>query len=110
MRPGVRGMAKKALVSALLFAFAVNAGAAPPRPAAPNDCGTPGKDGSPGALSGVVNTYWPPTTATLLAGATQMTVGPASGATVAFPNLTAGDLLLIIQMQDATIDPDNDDT
>jgi hypothetical protein len=104
-------MVKKSLASALLLALALSASAAsaPPMPAALNDCGTPGKDGSPPALSGIVNTYWPPTTATLTAGSTQVVVGPASGATVTFPNVEAGDLLLIIQMQDATINNNNDE-
>jgi uncharacterized repeat protein (TIGR01451 family) len=63
-------------------------------------CGTPGRDGSPTALSGIVNTYYPsPTTATVNAGSTAVAVGtPTSGTAVA-----AGDLLVIVQMQSAVI-------
>src|SRR5688500_8266507 len=70
-------------------------------------CGTqPGKDGAGGTLAGVVNSYWPGTTATVAAGATGLTVGARRGAAV---SITAGDLLLIIQMQDAAVDSNNDD-
>jgi hypothetical protein len=65
-------------------------------------CGTPGRDGSP-TLSGIVNTYYPGT-ATAAAGATAISVGTPSGAATA---IAAGDLLLVIQMQDAAIDSDN---
>lgn len=67
-------------------------------------CATPGKDGTPGAaLTGVINTYFPGT-ANAAAGATSISVGASSGA-VAF--VTAGDLLLVMQMQDAAIDSSN---
>ena len=69
-------------------------------------CGTqPGKDGVGGTLAGVVNAYWPGT-ANAAAGATSVTVGARRGAAV---SITAGDLVLIIQMQDAAIDSNNDD-
>jgi hypothetical protein len=71
-------------------------------PAAANWCGTPGRDGSP-TISGVVNTYYPGT-ASVAAGATSIPVGASTGA--ATP-IAAGDLLLVIQMQDATIDTRN---
>lgn len=64
------------------------------------DCATPGKDGDAFALSGVLNTYYPGTNSPVV-GARCITVGPAVGA--ATP-IAAGDLLLVIQMQDATID------
>jgi len=67
-------------------------------------CGTPGKDGPGGVLSGVVNTYYPGLTATLSAGATSISIGAASGAAV---GITPGDLLLVVQMQDATINANN---
>jgi len=67
-------------------------------------CATPGKDGAGGALSGVVNTYYPGT-GTLTAGAApSVTLGAASGA--ATP-IGVGDLLLIMQMQDAAINSTN---
>ena len=70
-------------------------------------CGTqPGKDGAGGTLAGTVNSYWPGTTATVAAGATGLTLGTRRGAAV---SITSGDLLLIIQMQDAAIDSNNDD-
>jgi len=67
-------------------------------------CATPGKDGAGGALTGVVNTYYPGT-GTLTAGATPtVTLGASSGA--ATP-ISIGDLLLIMQMQDSLINDAN---
>lgn len=69
-------------------------------------CGTqPGKDGAGGTLAGIVNSYWPGT-ANAAVGATSITVGARRGAAV---SITAGDLVLIMQMQDAAIDSNNDD-
>jgi len=70
-------------------------------------CATPGKDGAGGTLTGIVNAYYPPsTTGTLAAGATSVVLGAAAsgGAQTA---IAVGDLLLIIQMQDATINSTN---
>ncbi len=67
-------------------------------------CGTPGKDGPGGVLSGVVNTYYPGITATLSPGAISIALGAATGAAA---TITPGDLLLIIQMQDAAINSNN---
>lgn len=71
-------------------------------------CATPGRDGTPGAaLTGVVNAYYSPAaTGTLAAGATSVTLGAAAagGAQTA---IAVGDLLLIMQMQDATINSTN---
>lgn len=66
-------------------------------------CGTPGKDGPGGTLSGIVNTYYPGLTTTA-SGAGAITLGAATGATT---TITPGDLLLIIQMQDAAINAGN---
>ncbi len=66
-------------------------------------CANPGKDGV-GTPTGVVNTYYPGT-ASVSAGATSIPVGSSSGS--ATP-IAAGDLLLIIQMQDADISYSND--
>lgn len=66
-------------------------------------CAVPGKDGPGGVLSGIVNTYYPGT-ATVPAGSTSIPVGASFGS--ATP-ITAGDLLLVIQMQDAEIDSSN---
>lgn len=70
-------------------------------------CGTqPGKDGAGGTLTGVVNSYWQGSSSPA-AGATSLTVtGARRGAA---QSITAGDLVLIIQMQDAAIDGNNDD-
>lgn len=67
-------------------------------------CAIPGKDG-PGAPSGVINTYYPGN-ASVSAGATSIPVGAPSGNTAAL--IAAGDLLLIIQMQDADFNYTND--
>lgn len=72
----------------------------------PLACATPGRDGLGGTLTGVVNTYYPPASAgTLASGATSVTLGAAQGNTS--KPLAAGDLVLIIQMQGATINSTN---
>jgi len=69
-------------------------------------CATPGKDGPGGVLSGVANTYYRANAnSTLAAGTNTVTLGaglPAGGTPIA-----VGDLLLIIQMQDALINNTN---
>src|SRR5208283_4546310 len=70
-------------------------------------CATPGKDGAVGALTGIVNAYYlPSTTGTLAAGSKSVALGAAApaGAQTA---IASGDLLLIIQMQAATISGTN---
>jgi uncharacterized repeat protein (TIGR01451 family) len=70
-------------------------------------CATPGRDGAGGTLTGIVNTYFPPSTAgTLASGSTSVALGAAKGAATPTP-IAAGDLLLIIQMQGATINSTN---
>lgn len=69
------------------------------RPAEPQVCGNPGQDGAGNNLTGVVNTYYPGTAANLPAGSTSIPVGAPLGG----PPIAAGNLLLIIQMQDADI-------
>lgn len=66
-------------------------------------CGTPGKDGPGGTLTGIVNTYYPGT-GSASAGATSLTVGAAIAGTA---QVTAGDLLLVMQVQDASINSTN---
>ncbi len=68
-------------------------------------CAVPGRDGPISDLSGIVNTYYPGE-ATVTAGATSITLGTAQGATTP---IAAGDLLLVIQMQDAAIDSTDTD-
>ncbi len=71
------------------------------------NCATPGRDGS-GSLTGIVNTYWT-ATATAAAGATTITLGAARGAPAAQTAIAIGDLVLVIQMQDAAINSSNTD-
>jgi uncharacterized repeat protein (TIGR01451 family) len=73
--------------------------------AAANTCPTPGKDGVGGTLSGIVNSYYP-ARATAVAGSTTIILGPSRGAADA---IAVGDLLLVVQMQDATINSTNTD-
>jgi SdrD B-like domain len=73
-----------------------------PASAVAQTCATPGRDGS-GTISGIVNTYYPPSGAiTVSAGSTSIALGPASvaGANVA---IAPGDLVVIMQMQNATL-------
>jgi hypothetical protein len=67
-----------------------------------NLCAVPARNGS-ATIAGVVNTYYPGS-ATAVAGATSFTIGAAAGAGEA---IQAGDLLLVIQMQDGTIEDRN---
>ncbi|MBX3658687.1 MAG: DUF11 domain-containing protein [Ramlibacter sp.] len=68
-------------------------------------CAAPGKD-APGTPSGIVNTYYPGT-GSPAAGATSLTLGtPASGAA---GTVTVNDLLLVIQMQGASINTNDDE-
>jgi hypothetical protein len=60
-------------------------------------------DRSTHTIAGVVNSYFPGTV-TASAGAISITVGPGRGADV---NISSGDLLLVIQMQDADINYGN---
>jgi LPXTG-site transpeptidase (sortase) family protein len=67
-------------------------------------CVTPGNDGPNAALTGVVNTYYP-ATASAASGATSIAVGARLAG--ASPAIAAGDLLLVIQMQDSDINSTN---
>jgi uncharacterized repeat protein (TIGR01451 family) len=68
-------------------------------------CASPGHDGAGSTLGGIVNAYYPGT-GTVAAGATSITLGAvaAGGAQTA---IASGDLLLVIQMQDAAINTTN---
>ena len=66
-------------------------------------CAVPGKDG-PATPSGIINTYYPGRLS-VLAGAASIPVGSPSGASTA---ISSGDMLLVIQMQDADITYSND--
>ena len=74
-----------------------------PAAAAGRGCVAPGSYGPNAGLTGVVNTYYPGA-ANAIAGATAISVGAPIGA--AQP-VAAGDLLLVIQMQDADISGTN---
>lgn len=78
-----------------LFAIASQASA--------QTCATPGKDGAGGSLTGIVNTYYPGNSS-VSAGATSISLGTPVGAAT---TITTGDLLLVIQMQDAAINSTN---
>jgi uncharacterized repeat protein (TIGR01451 family) len=68
-------------------------------------CSLPGNDGPGGTLGGVINTYFPGT-ATASASATSITLGAARTGGALTP-ISTGDLLLVIQMQDAAINSNN---
>ena len=68
-------------------------------------CGTPGKDGS-GSISNIVNTYYPsPATAT--ASGTSIPVGAVDNIESGLTSISPGDLILIFQTQNATINTSN---
>jgi len=66
-------------------------------------CGTVSQAKAGNNLTGILNTYFPGT-ANVAAGATKIPVGTATGAGAA---IAAGNLLLVIQTQDATINDGN---
>ncbi len=66
-------------------------------------CGTVSQAAPGTNLTGVLNTYYPGT-ANVAAGSTKIPVGTATGAGA---TIAAGNLLLVIQMQDASIDDAN---
>src|SRR6202158_1356488 len=68
-----------------------------------SDCAIPGRDGAGVVLPATVNAYWQGSNSPS-AGSTSLTVGARFGAAV---NIIPGDLLLIIQMQDASINSTN---
>jgi uncharacterized repeat protein (TIGR01451 family) len=71
----------------------------------PLACASPGRDGAGGTLTGVINAYFPPSsTGTLASASTSVALGAASGASTP---IAIGDLLLIIQMQGASINSTN---
>ncbi len=71
-----------------------------------NACAQAGKNGAGGNLNAIINTYYPPSAAnvTLATGATSVTLGTSRGANT---GIAIGDLLLVIQMQDAAINSTN---
>jgi LPXTG-site transpeptidase (sortase) family protein len=99
LRPGAAGAAAMLLALTALVveppAVALAAGLG---------CVTPGNDGPNATLTGIVNSYYP-ATASAVAGATSISVGARIPG--ASPPIAAGDLLLVIQMQDADINAVN---
>ena len=70
-------------------------------------CATPPQAVANNNVTGVLNTYYPGS-ASVLPGATSITVGAASGGPGGTPAaIAAGNLLLVIQMQDASINDSN---
>ena len=74
-------------------------------------CGTPGKDGPGTNLSGVLNSYYPNPggSVTVPVGATSIPIDTARMRGAAVP-ITAGDLLLVIQIQNSLINTSNTGT
>jgi uncharacterized repeat protein (TIGR01451 family) len=68
-----------------------------------NACGNPANNGAGGTLTLIINTYYPGT-ASVAVGATSIPVGASTGSATA---IGTGDLLLVIQMQDAAINSSN---
>jgi uncharacterized repeat protein (TIGR01451 family) len=70
-------------------------------------CASPGRDGPGNTLTGILNAYYPPANnGTVAAASTSIVLGSAAAAG-AQTAISAGDLLLIIQMQDAAINSTN---
>ena len=67
-------------------------------------CAAPGQDGSPNPLSGTPNTYYPPAAGTFNAGSTAIALGASRGS--ATP-IAPGDVVVVMQMQCATINTTN---
>ena len=72
-------------------------------------CANPGKDGAGGVIGGIKNDYWPGSTTSVATGATTFNVG-ARAVGAAGNNITTGDLVIVMQMQDAAFDTTNDET
>ena len=97
-RPPVRALRAVLLLASVLWLAS--------SPAQAQTCvANPGKDGPGGTLGGVVNTYYPGS-ATANAGATSISLAASSAGGAATP-IATGDLLLVIQMQDAGINTSN---
>lgn len=66
-------------------------------------CAMPGRDGT-AASSGTVNTYYPPDNGTYNAASTSIALGASSGSATA---LAPGDLVMVVQMQCASLNTAN---
>src|SRR2546430_4035355 len=97
-RLGHRGGIRVLLLGAAIVAFVIP----PASVEAAGTCATPGRDGT-ATLNSVINTYYPGAL-TAAAGATTITLVTTTGAGTPFAH---GDLVVVIQMQDAAIDSAN---
>ena len=108
----LKGMLGLSIVLAQIPLLTINSQSANSQSARANGnlCGSPGKDGAVN-ISSVVNTYFVGGAPGEIAspGERSLTL-PSSNPNDANIPIAAGDMLMIIQMQDATIDPDNDAT
>src|SRR5262245_31163127 len=95
-KANAKALSTSSLFQLLLFVVIVLTATSP---AMAQTCATPGRDGSPGTITGVINTYYPGA-ATVAAGSTSITLGAARGASNV---ISSGGLLIVIQMQDASI-------
>ncbi len=98
--------ARQSLISSSLLIVALLTVLVAPHATNAQVCANAGKDGPGGTLSGVINTYYPGT-ANAAAGTTSISIGTSTGS--ATP-IASGDLLLVIQMQDAAINSNNSDS
>jgi hypothetical protein len=98
-----------ALAVSLTYAALVTSTIVRPLPALAATCSLgPGKDGSPGTLSGAYNTYYQPPNGTLAAGTKVVPLGTLdTGGGGANTAVAANDLLLIVQMQDGSFTSTN---
>ena len=98
-----------AFAVSLAYGLLVTSTVLRPLPASALTCSLgPGKDGSPGTLSGVYNTYYQPPAGTLSAGSTVVPLGAIdTGGGGASTAVAANDLLLIVQMQDGSFTSTN---
>ena len=69
-------------------------------------CAVPGATGPGGSITGVVNTYYPGT-ANEPAGVANTSIQVGALSPAGAPAIAAGDLLLVVQMQDAAINATN---
>jgi len=92
---------KQVAFVALAMAVSLWVFPAPARAAGPA-CATPGRDGA-ATITGVVDTYYPGS-ATAAAGSASLTLGTSTGSSAP---IAIGDLVLVIQMQDAAINSTN---
>lgn len=71
-------------------------------------CATPGRNSATTTIGGIINSYYPGSSGSVAAGAVTVPIGSiaAGGAATA---IAAGDLLILMQMQGATINSSNSD-